>query len=70
MRICLDLDDEVVELLAEAKEMFPELSWSQFLNSIVAQKIAYWLRHEAENYRRASRWALRVVRAVIDGGKE
>ena len=58
MKLCIDIPNDILDGLIEAKEMYPEYqSLEEFITDIIKKR----LEIEAENSRRLKQWASKVL---------
>jgi len=65
MKICIDVDKDTYAALRIVKDLYPELSFREFMNVVVKPQLQRFLRRNLENTIQQLNWTYRVVRSVL-----
>lgn len=65
MKICIDVDEDLYAALRTIKDLYPEMSFREFVNTVIKPQLQKFLRRNVENMLQQISWAYRVVRTVI-----
>jgi len=65
VKICIDVDEDLYAAMKIVKDLYPELTFREFVNIVIKPQLQKFLRRNVENMLQQISWAYRVVRTVI-----